>query len=203
MKFYHVSRKSDHKDGKDFTNLQKIIEKQKENLKNIYPDNPKFLLQLYDKMEERDTFSNWGYRFFWDNFFSLLSVATVVPVETDYLCSLLIDLFYELIRQVHFKNCPSRFESVFAFKEKTDVKKFVELVKCHDNCKILTLDVKIEDAFEVDMNLLRLGNNFAEIEIFAKRYWSQEKSDEPILEYFLPKTAKIVSISDLNHFLNQ
>ena len=79
------------------------------------------------------------------------------------------ELVCEYVRRSHFVERPSRFESLFAFRNLVDAEAF-RASKGPTDARIY--EIECEDTFFADLNLLRLvGCSALEASFFAHEYW--------------------------------
>jgi hypothetical protein len=79
------------------------------------------------------------------------------------------ELVYELIRQAHFPERPSRYESVFAFRDVTDAKAFR---KTAPDPSAPIWELEAADGFVADMNVVGGDVPACVMSWNAHRYWS-------------------------------
>lgn len=111
-----------------------------------------------------------------------------------------IEWTFELIRQLHFGEKPSRLQSIFGWSSLENLQKFAlefsDFKKPQINKNIYILETN-KEAFTADMNLLHTSNNFAELIDNAFLYWNQKPNpfgQEPLWEEVITLTNGPVSI---------
>lgn len=100
-----------------------------------------------------------------------------------------MELTFELIRKIFFSNCPSRYKSFYAVGRGELGRLMDEFGENFNTCNIY--EVKSDNCFKADMHLLKGDGRIIDI-IYAKKYWSQEESDNPLIEYLLEYPIKVV-----------
>lgn len=137
-----------------------------------------------------------------------------------YLCSVLnrysdknstdIELVFELIRQLYFPNCISRFQSIFCCPSIDDLQKFWWDIATSSYCShIVTMSVPDGCYSKHDASFLNLGghnghcySNLVSIER-AFHYWNGDMSSNPQIEYLVKLPVTITqSISVIDYLCN-
>ena len=140
-----------------------------------------------------DGLSNHG-KIYLSNPWDMKSVAT------------LLELYFEYIRHIHYRNRPSRFQSLFAFDSLERAERFkLQYAKSSDipyNRAGLICEIEYHGlCFMADMNHLRTDLNPEIQKQYAFAYWKGEpySTDEhysPDTEYLLELPVKISRIID-------
>lgn len=108
-----------------------------------------------------------------------------------------IELLFEYVRRSHFPSRPSRFQSVFAFRNVDQAVNFRNEYGTSDN---LVWEVESDVVFKADMRLLTLQGSLLTLSYNAHRYWSGMSSgDDPIWEYLIIPPVKVIRKIDLFH----
>jgi len=94
--------------------------------------------------------------------------------------SVLIDNVFELVRQLHFPESISRFQSLFAVS-KEDIPRLAQVLGINNEP---LFEVECEHSEPHDMMFL-IGSNYAYCSYYAHKYWSGEESSNPLIEYLL------------------
>ncbi len=81
----------------------------------------------------------------------------------------IIEILFEYVRRSNFPDKPSRFQSLHAFKTIEDATKFR---KEYCESKGYVWEVKCDNAFKVDMNLLNLEGSLLKLSYKIHKYWS-------------------------------
>jgi hypothetical protein len=106
------------------------------------------------------------------------------------------ELVYELIRQAHFPNRPSRYESIFAFKDLPDATTF-QASAPNPNAPIWELEAR--DGFVVDMNLVGGDVPACVMSSNAHRYWAglpyEDPSVPPKWEILMVPPVRVVKLA--------
>lgn len=169
MLFYHVDR------GLSLQNV-KIIELQKVVDPEIFPD-------------FKDGLSQQGVHYFAHNF-----------KQSGQFDSYFWDLSLEYIRKIHFPHMPSRFQMLFAHDNLNDA---VQWAKDYSNEHFAGIaKIESEQFLKFDSSWLMTENirnlppdidvtSFAAFCQNCMRYWNQEFSESPTVEYLLPLPCQI------------
>ncbi|WP_212751851.1 DUF2441 domain-containing protein, partial [Pseudoalteromonas sp. S3173] len=94
----------------------------------------------------------------------------------------MVEAIFELVRKSEFPQLPSRMQSMFAWCELDDAKKFN--VSSGGACSIY--EVESEQAFIADQNLLYLGGSIIGAYELARKYWAGERGNNCKLEAVIP-----------------
>ncbi len=140
--------------------------------------------------------STHGIKYFAENFKSILS--------SDDLNSYDIELFFEFIRQLHFPNKLSRFQSIFTVQEIAQLEKWGQLKV--GNYQIVKLKVEhnnysTHDASFLNRSTLVNKNNPGYFKFSpgsyldnAFNYWNGSMSSDPKVELLIKPPVKVVEI---------
>ncbi len=110
--------------------------------------------------------------------------------KTSYVSYLhIIEITFELVRQIKFKDKLSRFESIFGWETIEEAIKF-RLEKGKPTDKIYKVSTK--SFVKADMNLLYTATIPGNI-IIAEKYWNGESSQNPCWEILMTAPVKILS----------
>ncbi len=101
----------------------------------------------------------------------------------------MIELIFELTRQIKFNDKPSRFESIFGCETLEEAKQFRQNRR-NNNFKIYK--VSAESYFKADMHLLS-ATSIAGNMVLAEKYWNGESSKNPFWEILMKPPVKILS----------
>jgi hypothetical protein len=108
-----------------------------------------------------------------------------------------IELIFELVRRLMFPRRPSRFESFFGCREKSDLGRFAhEFRKDRISTGRIVYVRTNSVCFDGDMNLLRILPSGIETLTNACRYWSGGASQSPLWETIIPIEMEVVSIEE-------
>lgn len=100
----------------------------------------------------------------------------------------IIEITFELIRQISFKDKPSRFESLFGCETIEEAIKF-RTEKGNQSNKIYK--VSTDSFFKADMNLLYTATIPGNI-LIAEKYWRGESSKNPFWEILMKAPINIL-----------
>jgi hypothetical protein len=100
----------------------------------------------------------------------------------------LIEMTFELVRQIKFKDKPSRFESFYACETYEEA---LEYRKDKRNLESKIYKVSTESFFKADMNLLKAPTIIGSV-ILAEKYWNGESSENPFWEILMKSPVKIL-----------
>lgn len=95
------------------------------------------------------------------------------------------ELIWEIIRVNEFPNRFSRMESLFLFKEQEQARNFFNEYR-DLNFKIAEIEILDGNIEAYDMNWFTIVPSdipVSEVQVYARRYWSQEMTDNPIKEF--------------------
>lgn len=99
------------------------------------------------------------------------------------------ELLFEWVRAARFPQRPSRFQSVFGFRARRDVERFVAE---HVDPPYTVWRVRADDTFVGDMKLLDVGHLARGIEQ-ADRYWrGRSREDRPLWEALLSPPVEVL-----------
>lgn len=131
--------------------------------------------------------SNWGQRCYE----ALVSPTTLADYHS--INSLQIDLQAEVIRKIYFPDKPSRFKSIFAVKELSDLKLWANILPINQSSAIFEIEYDPSVSTELDANFLMGGIDANPVELLSTlcKYWSGEMSDSPLPELLIPLPAII------------
>lgn len=91
-----------------------------------------------------------------------------------------IELIFEIVRQAHYEDKPSRFQSFFATETVEDAKKFSSKFGTDND---LVFEIACEGYFKADMSLLTLNNTILVESYLAHLYWKGKTcSGNPLWE---------------------
>lgn len=95
------------------------------------------------------------------------------------------------MRRSNFPDKPSRFQSLHAFQKIEDATKFR---KEYCESKGYIWEVKFDNAFKVDMNLLNLEGSLLQLSYKINKYWSglQGEIKKPFWEFLLKPPIKVL-----------
>jgi hypothetical protein len=102
-----------------------------------------------------------------------------------------IEFIFEMVRQIHFPNLPSRFISIFGC---IDLNSVLEFRNNYGRQESYIYKVECKDYFKADMNLLKLGPSLVGSILFAKKYWQGESTENPFWEYFLQFPVQVIEL---------
>jgi hypothetical protein len=88
---------------------------------------------------------------------------------------------FELVRRAEFPDKPSRMESIFCWPSLKDA----EVFRAEEGRGII-FQVSSEKAFIADQNLIKLSGTIIGSNELARKYWSGEHSQNPMLEALIP-----------------
>jgi hypothetical protein len=101
-----------------------------------------------------------------------------------------IEILFEYVRRAHYKNRPSRFQSVFAFET---IEQALDFKQKFGTSNSLIWEVESQENFKADMNLLTIGNNSILVySYFAHLYWQGKTRENTFWEYLLVPPVKII-----------
>jgi hypothetical protein len=106
-----------------------------------------------------------------------------------------IELLFEYVRQSHYANIQSRFQSLFAFGSIEDARIFRERF-CNNQGFICRVECEETQAFKADMNILTLRDSLLVLSYRAHCYWQglpDPSGAPPLWEYLLKPPVQIVS----------
>ncbi len=110
--------------------------------------------------------------------------------ENSVTYSPVIEMVFELVRQLHFANLPSRYASLFAWKTIEEAYEFIKYHGGNHDCIIYKISAC--NFFKADMNLVRLGYSAAAGYTIANSYWKGIASENPKWEYLLSYPIQII-----------
>lgn len=109
----------------------------------------------------------------------------------------IIELLFEYVRRSYFPSRPSRFQSVFAFKNIKQVESFRKEYGTSDS---LIFEVESDVAFKADMRLLTLHGTLLVLSYWAHRYWNGiPGGNNPVWEYLMVPPVRVVRRVDRFH----
>lgn len=101
-----------------------------------------------------------------------------------------IELLFDYVRKSYFPSCPSRFQSVFAFKT---IDQALHFKNNYGNPDSTIYEVESDKAFRADMRLLTLQGSLLLLSYDAHKYWQGIScGDDPIWEYLLSPPVKVI-----------
>lgn len=100
-----------------------------------------------------------------------------------------IELAYELVRQIKFPDLPSRFTSIFGWATLGEALLFK---LTHGSTDDRIYRVSCVNSLRVDMNMVHLGRNLAATSLLAERYWRGEASEIPQWEVLLQGPIEVI-----------
>jgi len=110
--------------------------------------------------------------------------------EKDYVSYIsMIELTFELVRKIKFKDKPSRFVSVFGCETLEQAKIFRENYRMN---KGEIFKVVAEKWGKFDMNFLYLGASIIGNQILIEKYWSGKSSKNPFWEVLMTGDITVV-----------
>lgn len=130
-----------------------------------------------------------------------------------------VEYVFEIVRMIHFPDCPSRFTSLFACQTKRDVKLWYDLLRGNKMNFSKTTIKKIEttgktficDSYWRDYSLDLKDKNgnvlspvfspFAYHE-FAKNYWSGKQTNTPRMEVLCELPVTVIESVPISDYLN-
>lgn len=135
-------------------------------------------MKLYDFF----SVSNWGKRCY-------EYLVRSMPI-TDYSStnSVQIDLQVEICRQNYFPDKPSRFKSIFAVKQLSDLKLWSNILSINPSSAVFEIEYDPASSAELDASFLLGGIDADPIKYLTMqyKYWSGEMSDSPLPEILIP-----------------
>lgn len=177
--FYTVSRK----DISNLTNLNlfNLNEKDIYEIQDFFTlnDAVKKIKQLYPK-----GISSHGFQYLHDKYDYVYDDNNRSYISYMHI----IEITFELIRQISFNEKPSRFESIFGCESLADALKFRN-EKGNPENKIYK--VSTDSFFKADMNLLYTGTILGNI-LIAEKYWRGQSSKNPFWEILMQAPVKIL-----------
>lgn len=109
---------------------------------------------------------------------------------TDFIVHMpMIETTFELVRQGHYPNEPSRFTSVFGVCTLDDAN---DLIAKRFAGQGTIFKVSCEKFWKKDMNLLKTGGSFAGNMILARKYWEGNSSPKPFWELLMAPPVRII-----------
>jgi hypothetical protein len=83
------------------------------------------------------------------------------------------ELTFEFVRRAGFPDCPSRYQSIFAFETRDDAHAFINIYCGGDAVSILKVDA--EESFRANMQLLDVKSKGVGISDAAHDYWRGDR----------------------------
>ncbi|MFP3723493.1 DUF2441 domain-containing protein [Niallia circulans] len=114
--------------------------------------------------------------------------------------NIITEWFLEYERKIGFINQPSRFQSIFAFKELDDIQEFIKYVKYEGNNSIV-YELESENYFKGDMRILGSQSSPLTQSLTSQLYWQGKSIKElrddfnikPLWEYLLVPPVKVIN----------
>ena len=100
----------------------------------------------------------------------------------------MMECVFEFIRVTEFPERPSRFQSMFAWRNLADANFFIGQQQLQD---FHVYEVESDSCFIGDMRLIFLSANLISSYEMARRYWAGESSASPLHEVLIPLPATI------------
>lgn len=126
-------------------------------------------------------------------FINTMNVDYLKPNTIDNFISATIEAVFELRRQLHFPDMPSRYQSIFAVESLEDAKKWKSILEGKIEYPLYELEFESQ-SHKLDASWLSMGSPiaFSICNFLADKYWSGESSDNPIYELLIRTPAKVV-----------
>jgi len=179
--FYTVSRRGNINEDDLLTGI-KNIEKPIWTVENIYNKNDvkSYISSNYSEL------SMHGLKYLIERInFPKLDNSNYAPYDW------VIEFVFEMVREKHYKELPSRFMSIFGCDDIESARLFR---KNHGIKNNAIYKVEAHNFLKADMNLLKLGPSMVGSVQFAKNYWEGKSSGSPFWEYLLQFPVKVIEL---------
>ena len=124
----------------------------------------------------------------------------------DYSDASIYELCLEFIRINYFPHFPSRLQCVFGTKTLEDAKKWMNILPNQSTSPMKIYKIECEKAYEFDASWITYPpsipnkdynfnpRSIAKILELCYKYWSQEKTSNPLLELLIKLPAKVIKV---------
>lgn len=113
-----------------------------------------------------------------------------VAADIDHERNATLEAVFEMVRREQFAGRPSRFDCIFGCGTVTEAWSFASEFAV-PGVEPIVWELAATSSFAADMRLLR-GHSLLQMQINAERYWSQDHSDDPLIEHLVPLPATVV-----------
>lgn len=197
--FFHIDRTNSLEPG-DVLELDWSFRLGASECPEVSPENEQILRDMYPEGLSRHGFRYASAMVVEDNNVSVPGkskpLVTAIPISNtnpEYIFSdphsARYEWFFELIRQAEFESCQSRFQSVFGWRDKSDI----ETQTAVQGRDTQLVKLSCENYEKKDEEFLKF-NSFSSAMKNARKYWSGDGSPDPTWEILMEPPVQVVEI---------